>query len=102
MCSSYNRVYVLFRYHGPVSRSYAEYLLSSGINGSFLIRESESSPGQMSISLRHDGRVYHYRINEDNDKKVQTIGKNWAHPGTCGRKLPHPVCCECTVIQLNL
>ena len=58
------------RYHGPVSRSYAEYLLSSGINGSFLIRESESSPGQMSISLRHEGRVYHYRINEDTDKKV--------------------------------
>ena len=63
-------VMVVCRYHGPVSRSYAEYLLSSGINGSFLIRESESSPGQMSISLRHEGRVYHYRINEDTDKKV--------------------------------
>ena len=57
-------------YHGPVSRNAAEYLLSSGINGSFLVRESESSPGQMSISLRYDGRVYHYRINEDADSKV--------------------------------
>ena len=64
--------FILFcgRYHGAVSRNYAEYLLSSGINGSFLVRESESSPGQMSISLRFDGRVYHYRINEDVDKKV--------------------------------
>lgn len=57
-------------YHGPVSRNAAEYLLSSGINGSFLVRESESSPGQMSISLRYDGRVYHYRISEDTDGKV--------------------------------
>lgn len=40
-------------------------MLSSGINGSFLVRESESSPGQRSISLRYEGRVYHYRINED-------------------------------------
>ena len=52
-------------FHGPVSRSKAEYLLSSGINGSFLVRESESCPGQLSISLRFDGKVYHYRIYQD-------------------------------------
>lgn len=58
-------------YHGPVSRNAAEYLLSSGINGSFLVRESESSPGQRSISLRYEGRVYHYRINTASDGKVR-------------------------------
>ncbi|XP_076343282.1 uncharacterized protein LOC143243313 isoform X2 [Tachypleus tridentatus] len=57
-------------YHGPVSRNAAEYLLSSGINGSFLVRESESSPGQRSISLRYEGRVYHYRISEDAEGTV--------------------------------
>ncbi|KAK3850172.1 hypothetical protein Pcinc_043101, partial [Petrolisthes cinctipes] len=57
-------------YHGPISRNTAEYLLSSGINGSFLVRESESSPGQRSISLRYNGRVYHYRINEDDTAKL--------------------------------
>ncbi|XP_007898441.1 tyrosine-protein kinase ABL1 isoform X3 [Callorhinchus milii] len=57
-------------YHGPVSRNAAEYLLSSGINGSFLVRESESSPGQRSISLRYEGRVYHYRINSASDGKL--------------------------------
>lgn len=61
-------------YHGPVSRNAAEYLLSSGINGSFLVRESESSPGQRSISLRYEGRVYHYRINTASDGKVGITG----------------------------
>lgn len=61
-------------YHGPVSRNAAEYLLSSGINGSFLVRESESSPGQRSISLRYEGRVYHYRINTASDGKVGNSG----------------------------
>lgn len=63
-------------YHGPVSRNAAEYLLSSGINGSFLVRESESSPGQRSISLRYEGRVYHYRINTASDGKVGISGNN--------------------------
>ena len=54
-------------YHGKISRNRAEYLLSSGINGSFLIRESESSPGQYSLSVRYEGRVYHYRVNNDAD-----------------------------------
>ncbi|XP_074594225.1 tyrosine-protein kinase Abl isoform X2 [Brevipalpus obovatus] len=56
-------------YHGSISREIAENLLSSGINGSFLVRESESLAGQKSISLRFDERVYHYRINEDSEGK---------------------------------
>lgn len=60
-------------YHGPISRNAAEYLLSSGINGSFLVRESESSPGQRSISLRYEGRVYHYRISEDSEGRVLSV-----------------------------
>ncbi|XP_029474177.1 tyrosine-protein kinase ABL2 isoform X5 [Rhinatrema bivittatum] len=63
-------------YHGPVSRSAAEYLLSSLINGSFLVRESESSPGQLSISLRYEGRVYHYRINTASDCKVYVTAES--------------------------
>ncbi|XP_068921570.1 tyrosine-protein kinase ABL2 isoform X4 [Petaurus breviceps papuanus] len=63
-------------YHGPVSRSAAEYLLSSLINGSFLVRESESSPGQLSISLRYEGRVYHYRINTTTDGQVYVTAES--------------------------
>lgn len=57
-------------YHGRIARNTAEYLLSSGIDGSFLVRDSESSPGQLSISMRYDGRVYHYRISNGMDGKV--------------------------------
>ena len=45
-------------YHGKIERVKAEYLLSSGINGSFLVRESETCANQLSISLRWEGRVY--------------------------------------------
>ena len=52
-------------FFGNITRAEAELSLGSGINGSFLIRESESKPGQYSISLRYDGRVFHYRIHSD-------------------------------------
>lgn len=70
--------FLSFRYHGKISRSEAELLLSSGINSSFLVRESESGgPGQLSISLRFEGRVYHYRISEDTSGKVKKIKKTF-------------------------
>ena len=56
-------------FHGNITRAEAELSLSSGINGSFLLRESESKPGQFSISLRFDGRVFHYRIHLDSASK---------------------------------
>lgn len=63
-------------YHGQISRDTAEYLLSSGIDGSFLIRDSHTHPGSRSVSLRYEGRVYHYRINEENGKYF--ITPDWA------------------------
>uniref|UniRef100_A0A0K0E3N4 Tyrosine-protein kinase n=1 Tax=Strongyloides stercoralis TaxID=6248 RepID=A0A0K0E3N4_STRER len=74
-------------YHGKISRNDSEVLLSSGINGSFLVRESESSPGQFSITVRYDTRVYHYRINVDRNNylyitpeaKFKTLGELVQH-----------------------
>ncbi len=57
-------------YHGAIHRSYAEYLLNSGITGSFLVRESESSFGKLTISLRSDGRIFHYRVCTDENNQV--------------------------------
>lgn len=61
-------------YHGRISRESAEYLLSSGINGCFLIRESQTRPGSKSVSIRYEGRVFHYRIIEEAGKFYITSG----------------------------
>lgn len=66
-------------YHGALQRTYAEYLLNSGITGSFLVRESESKPGQLTISLRHEGRICHYRINRD-DNGMYYVTENAKYP----------------------
>ena len=52
-------------YHGLLSRQEAESRLSSGVDGSFLVRESERRPGQYCISLRFKGFAYHYQIYND-------------------------------------
>eukprot|EP00055_Hartaetosiga_balthica_P007684 m.26823 g.26823 ORF g.26823 m.26823 type:complete len:688 (+) comp5891_c0_seq1:88-2151(+) len=56
-------------YHGKIARAKAEFFLSNGINGSFLVRESQSNAGEHTISLRCDGKVFHYRISRT-DKGV--------------------------------
>ena len=49
-------------YHGLLSKSGAEVILTNGVNGSFLVRESESSPGKVTLSMHFDVKIYHYRI----------------------------------------
>ncbi|PFX25060.1 phosphatidylinositol 3,4,5-trisphosphate 5-phosphatase 2-like [Stylophora pistillata] len=53
-----------FPWHQPdFSRIRAEeLLLSTGENGSFLIRDSESIANVHVLSLLHEGRIHHYRI----------------------------------------
>ena len=63
-------------YHGQISRIKAEIVLNSGINGSFLVRESESNAGQVSVSIRFDGRVYHYRISKNAEGKLYISAGN--------------------------
>lgn len=65
--------------HGAINRSAAEFLLMrSNQPGSFLVRESQSKPGDYTLSL-YDGKVAHYRINEGSDGRFfirhkQTFG----------------------------
>lgn len=73
-------------YHGHISRDTAEYLLSSGINGSYLVRDSHTHPGSRSVSLRFEGRVYHYRINEENGQYF--ITPDWSF-GTLAQLIHH-------------
>ena len=70
-------------FYGPITRDEAELRLTSGMNGSFLIRESEST---YAISLHFSGRVFHYIIHSDSSKfyiapesKFETIAQLVAH-----------------------
>lgn len=63
-------------YHGQISRIKAEIVLNSGINGSFLVRESESNANQVSVSIRYDGRVYHYRVSKNVEGKLYISAGN--------------------------
>lgn len=65
-------------YHGVMEREDADKRLMSGINGSYLIRESKTERGKYSISVKMDGISYHYRIHQE-----KTI-TNTAYPGVNG------------------
>eukprot|EP00045_Choanoeca_perplexa_P007890 m.72484 g.72484 ORF g.72484 m.72484 type:complete len:499 (+) comp14266_c0_seq1:132-1628(+) len=50
-------------FHGKIKRSEAErIIMTTGVHGSFLIRASESKPGDYSLSTREGDAVKHYRI----------------------------------------
>ncbi|KPI95017.1 Tyrosine-protein kinase HTK16 [Papilio xuthus] len=50
-------------FHGKISRENAEILLKEeGEDGVFLVRESNTSPGDYVLSVLHQGEVVHYQI----------------------------------------
>ncbi len=57
--------------HGAISRNGAEYLLNQmAKDGAFLVRESQSQPGQYTLDLFSEGKVIHYRIQNTEDGRV--------------------------------
>lgn len=52
-------------FHGKITRNAAEYLLQRGPTpGSFIVRESQSQPGDFTLSFTDGSKVVHYRINK--------------------------------------
>ncbi|CAD6185435.1 unnamed protein product [Caenorhabditis auriculariae] len=49
-------------YFGKISREEADRLLDRGLEGEYLVRESESNPGDLSISLRGIERNKHFKV----------------------------------------
>ena len=49
-------------FHGHLTGKEADKLLSKGKNASFLVRESQSKPGDYVLSVRNDDRVTHVII----------------------------------------
>ncbi len=55
-------------YHGTLMREKAVSLLRvQGMDGMFLVRESETKSGSYTISLRFQASIKHYRIKQDGD-----------------------------------
>jgi hypothetical protein len=55
-------------FHGRIKRQEAEkILLQRSVNGGFLLRESESTPGEYSLSVRDGDNVKHYKIKTMDD-----------------------------------
>ncbi|XP_039961602.1 tyrosine-protein phosphatase corkscrew isoform X1 [Bactrocera tryoni] len=62
-------------FHGNLSGKEAEKLiLERGKNGSFLVRESQSKPGDFVLSVRTDDKVTHVMIRWRQDKKYDVGG----------------------------
>lgn len=94
------------------SRSAAEELLKSKSVGEFLIRGCQTSPGDFSISVKHENDVQHFRVMRDNKSqyflwqekfislnklveyyKANSISKNrviYLNDGTLDRGIPSP------------
>eukprot|EP00794_Sanderia_malayensis_P009112 gene9112-10085_t len=53
-------------YAGKVTRKEAEAQLSNqNLDGAFLIRDSESTPGDFSLSVKHSNKVQHFKVLRD-------------------------------------
>ncbi|NXF78618.1 SH21A protein, partial [Sclerurus mexicanus] len=52
-------------YHGGISREAGEkLLLEAGVDGSYLLRDSETIPGAYCLCVLHQGYVYTYRVSQ--------------------------------------
>ncbi|CAF1093407.1 unnamed protein product [Rotaria sp. Silwood1] len=58
---------------GKLSRIQAEQLLGNECIGTFLIRESKHFPGDLTLSIKDETRIQHYRIKYDRINETYTI-----------------------------
>ncbi|XP_073330348.1 growth factor receptor-bound protein 2a isoform X2 [Pagrus major] len=52
-------------FHGNICRVQAEEFLSKQKDGAFIIRESESTPGDFTLSVKYDNEVQHFKVLRD-------------------------------------
>ncbi|XP_048575728.1 growth factor receptor-bound protein 2 [Nematostella vectensis] len=57
-------------FKGKITRKQSEEMLSEfKTDGAFLVRESETSPGDFSLSVRFNNQVQHFKVFRDTDRK---------------------------------
>jgi len=65
---------------GKLPRIRAEQLLINQDIGTFLIRESEHYPGDLTLSIKDENRIQHYRIQFDLISRSYTVDKEIFFP----------------------
>lgn len=72
-------------YHGELSREEADSLLLNGshVDGTFLVRESESSKGDYVLSALHDNQVRHFQIRRHTEDVFFSINEPTIHGLEC-------------------
>ena len=58
---------------GKLPRIRAEQLLVDELVGTFLIRESEHYPGDLTLSIKDDAKIQHYRVKLDPLRHTYTV-----------------------------
>jgi len=58
---------------GKIPRIRAEQLLFDELVGTFLIRESEHYPGDLTLSIKDDAKIQHYRVKLDPIRHTYTV-----------------------------
>ncbi|CAH8479369.1 unnamed protein product [Schistosoma turkestanicum] len=62
-------------FHHDLSRSHAEKLLKSTPTGSFLVRRSETSKTELSLSIKRESDVLHMKISQDPETRGYVLGE---------------------------
>ena len=65
---------------GKIPRAYSEQLLINEELGTFLIRESEHYPGNLTLSVKDEDKIQHYKIQYDLVEKGYTIDDETYYP----------------------
>ena len=61
-------------YHTMITRKAAEERLENDASGCFLVRESETKPGCLSLSLKYPGGVAHFSIERKDSGLYEVTG----------------------------
>ena len=64
-------------YYGRITRADAEKLLLNKHEGAFVVRVSESSPGDFSLSVKCGDGVQHFKVLRDAQGNVGHVNRRW-------------------------